>query len=101
MTYAAFRASDAGKAYHARLASERRAISLMRDARKAVPCADCGQRFPAACMDFDHKNPADKTAAVSMLSGRRWRTTVAEMDKCDVVCANCHRVRSAIQRGVF
>jgi hypothetical protein len=63
---------------------------------KAVPCADCGGSFPPVAMDFDHRDPAAKRANVSaMLAGYSFESVVAEVLKCEVVCANCHRVRSA------
>lgn len=66
------------------------------DAARDVPCADCGQRFPAVCMDFDHLSALTKVDTVSALlrRGRRIDAIEAEIAKCDVVCANCHRVRT-------
>ena len=71
------------------------AARLMLDVRKAVPCADCGGRFPACAMDFDHRNPAGKLKDVSLLGNLgQVQRAISESDKCDVVCANCHRVRT-------
>jgi hypothetical protein len=62
---------------------------------KSVPCMDCGGIFPVCAMDFDHRSRPDKEALVGRLvdslSERRLR---AEMAKCDVVCSNCHRMRT-------
>ena len=67
------------------------------DAQKAMPCADCGGTFPSVCMDFDHVR-GTKLFAI----GARTRTTreklLAEIAKCDVVCANCHRIRTHERR---
>lgn len=72
---------------------------------KASPCADCGGRFDLVSMDFDHRDPSKKEFCVShmrkgFISMRRF---VEEIEKCDVVCANCHRVRTKKQheKGVF
>lgn len=63
--------------------------------RKEQPCADCGGKFAAVCMDFDHVR-GEKSFNIA--AGVRWKSTealLAEMSKCDLVCANCHRVRTA------
>jgi hypothetical protein len=61
-----------------------------------VPCADCGNRFPTCAMDFDHRDPAQKEYTVSrMLLRTSTEAILAEATKCDIVCANCHRLRTA------
>jgi len=60
---------------------------------KDVPCADCGGRFHYSQMDFDHVR-GEKTAVVPRLIGKPLDTLLAEIQKCDVVCANCHRQRT-------
>lgn len=67
---------------------------------KDVPCADCGERFPTVCMDFDHLPGFEKVANISSLVQRpvSLERLVAEIAKCDVVCANCHRIRTADRR---
>ena len=63
--------------------------------KEITPCADCGLTFPAVCMDFDHVR-GDKVDNVSYLvSGhRRWEIIETEIAKCEIVCSNCHRVRT-------
>jgi hypothetical protein len=73
-------------------------VELLRDLRR-VPCADCGGRFKPWQMDFDHRDPATKSFTITtgramLMSTERIK---AEVAKCDVVCANCHRVRSRMQ----
>lgn len=64
------------------------------------PCADCGGRFHPVCMDFDHRPGTVKVYSVSamVVAGYRWELVEAEIAKCDVVCANCHRIRTWIAR---
>lgn len=73
------------------------------DAEKSKPCADCGGMFPPVAMDLDHRDPTDKVTDVSKLAVSTGKNAVAkllaEIEKCDVVCANCHRVRTARQNG--
>lgn len=63
------------------------------DRLKSVPCADCGQTFPPVCMDFDHLGGKDFN--IGSASTRSLETVLAEIAKCEVVCANCHRIRTA------
>ncbi len=61
---------------------------------KSSPCADCHQVFPVEAMDFDHLY--DKEALISKLvytAGTE--RLLAEISKCEVVCSNCHRIRTA------
>jgi hypothetical protein len=68
-----------------------RAIVL---AAKDRPCADCGVRYPSYVMDFDHQR--DKRAAVAKLVSQMVteEALLCEIAKCEVVCANCHRIRT-------
>ena len=63
------------------------------NALKNVPCVDCGGRFPPECMDFDHVR-GKKLFLVSTARQRSIETSLAEIAKCEVVCANCHRIRT-------
>jgi len=45
-------------------------------------------------MDFDHREANAKRAQVSDLVNKSWNVIADEIAKCDVVCANCHRIRS-------
>lgn len=58
-------------------------------------CVDCGIN-DWRVLDFDHLPEFEKGADVSKLanSGASIATIKAEMDKCEIVCANCHRIRS-------
>lgn len=61
---------------------------------KSEPCMDCGVRYPPYVMDFDHRDPLDKVASVSSLMTKGWAVVLAEIAKCDLVCSNCHRIRT-------
>jgi hypothetical protein len=60
---------------------------------KDVPCTDCGQKFPPCAMDFNHVN-GDKKFSIANKSMTGIEQIRKEMEKCEVVCANCHRVRT-------
>lgn len=70
------------------------------DQAKNVACMDCGGRFPACAMDFDHRPGTVKAFQLSNSSGRCPASVIREIEKCDVVCANCHRVRTFYRRKI-
>lgn len=71
----------------------------MADLKRGVPCADCGDRFPSAVMHWDHLPGPSKVDAISTLVESRTRTLVLdELAKCELVCANCHAIRTAARR---
>ncbi len=63
--------------------------------QKARPCLDCGIQYPPYVMEYDHTGD-DKVASVSALAnqGVPLSRLQAEIDKCGLVCANCHRERT-------
>jgi hypothetical protein len=70
------------------------------DRLRQVPCMDCGRRFPACAMDFDHRNAVSKRSAVMRMIGRAGTGRILEeVAKCDIVCANCHRLRTFRRRS--
>lgn len=66
---------------------------------KDVPCADCGIRFPYYVMDFDHVDGDKRFNIGRGLSNWSLRDVEREIAKCEVVCANCHRIREYRRRG--
>lgn len=62
---------------------------------KNKPCTDCGLRYPYYVMEFDHLDSDAKhfnvSAGVTRVSYER---LMAEIAKCEVVCANCHAERT-------
>lgn len=67
------------------------------DSLKAgLPCTDCGEVFPEFVMHWDHLPGHEKVAAVSRLAREKSRElALAELEKCELVCANCHAVRTS------
>jgi hypothetical protein len=60
------------------------------------PCVDCGEA-DLRVLELDHDDPAEKVANVGRLVtlSLPWSTVLAEIEKCSVRCANCHRRRTA------
>lgn len=70
---------------------------------KSYPCTDCGNCFNPVAMDYDHINPSNKKINISkMMNAYSWERIQEEIAKCELVCANCHRVRTheRIKMGV-
>jgi hypothetical protein len=64
--------------------------------KETTPCMDCGQFYDPCAMDFDHVRGRK---LFNLSQGRTtFEETVAEVDKCEIVCANCHRVRTKLRR---
>jgi len=64
-------------------------------------CADCGYRDHPAALDFDHLPGHTKEFRIAQLSNGATKAKIdAEIAKCDVVCANCHRIRTAERRPI-
>ena len=63
-------------------------------AAKDCPCIDCGITYPSFIMHFDHRNPSQKFRNVSAMATYSEKRIRMEIAKCDVVCANCHGLRT-------
>jgi hypothetical protein len=61
------------------------------------PCADCGEADPLV-LEFDHLGPKNFNIATN-LANRKWQAILDEIATCEVVCANCHRRRTALRVG--
>lgn len=61
---------------------------------KSVPCQDCGKSYPTYVMDFDHRDPSQKKFEIAHRKTLSEENLLAEIAKCDIVCANCHRIRT-------
>jgi hypothetical protein len=59
--------------------------------KAGLACSVCGETHPA-CLDFHHRDPYKKS--FNLAEGwktRTWQEILDEVDKCDILCANCHR----------
>lgn len=81
---------EKGKAY---LAKWKLRLRNVVKALKNKPCTDCQGWFEPCQMDFDHRDPAIKRFSISQ-SVHSTKTILEEVRKCDLVCANCHRLRT-------
>lgn len=93
------RAYYAERGRAARLARRRAARAAARawmaSLKDGVPCADCGETFPVYVMHWDHLPGFEKVDEVSSMVGHRTRAAILEeLKKCELVCANCHVLRT-------
>lgn len=87
---------------------KKRALGRIAEAQKNMleylngKSCGCGEnRVP--CLEFDHRDPSQKCHGISFMvkGGFKWEKILAEIKKCDLVCANCHRMRTAEQQGWY
>lgn len=73
---------------------------FIRAYKENKPCTDCGKQYPYYVMDFDHLDPTKKEKNVGRLTARSFslEKIQKEIDKCELVCSNCHRIRTHNRR---
>lgn len=80
-------ARDYARSNRAKLAEELKIV------KENKPCADCGVIYPHYAMDFDHV-AGEKSFNMSTSRSVSRTRFYAELEKCEIVCANCHRGRT-------
>jgi hypothetical protein len=87
------------KSYFARLRGERRDWKQKLVDLKGGKCVDCGYAAHLAALEFDHLDPAEKKNTISALLNwcAPWARVVEEAMKCDLVCSNCHAIRTYVR----
>jgi hypothetical protein len=93
--YAENKADYLRRARSSRQSMIERNRDYINDLKSFTPCIDCGNVYPPECMDFDHISN-DKVANVARLSnlGLSIQSLMTEIAKCELVCSNCHRIRT-------
>ncbi len=70
----------------------------MFDAEKAargMRCLDCGEEYPPYVLQWDHvRGKKEFTLSVDQAQRRAQAAVRAELAKCDLVCSNCHLMRT-------
>lgn len=57
-------------------------------------CADCKVSYPPYVLDFDHLGDKRETIANLVRAAASIETLLSEIAKCELVCSNCHRIRT-------
>lgn len=75
----------------------RRRLKFVLEYLRQHPCVDCGES-DLVVLEFDHLGGKSFTVSAGMKT-RSWAAVLSEIEKCEVVCVNCHRRRTAIRGG--
>lgn len=72
---------------------------IINEIKEASPCMDCGKYYHSWQMDFDHRNQNTKINSITRMLIEQYsiEQIMNEIKKCDLVCANCHALRSSKQ----
>lgn len=74
--------------YHVDL--RRKKLKVMAVEYKGGKCQNCGYNKSYAAIQFHHRDPKTKSFSLAHPNTRSWEKVKAELDKCDIVCSNCH-----------
>jgi len=74
------------------VAKRRRKVREMAVARLGGKCQTCGYDKCTSALDFHHKDESLKSFGISTKGyTRSWKAVIEEIEKCFLLCANCHR----------
>lgn len=76
---------------------QRKRAELICQIKLESGCVDCGYAEHPHALEFDHVR-GEKKFAIGSGHCRGAEALMAEIEKCEVVCANCHRVRTHNRR---
>ena len=83
------------KSENRKVITKRNALYI-REVFRQNPCKHCGETDPVV-LEFDHVDPKLKTKNVSEMIYNSLANLKSEIEKCQVLCANCHRRKTAKQ----
>lgn len=66
----------------------------IQELKESNPCVDCGKFYPYYVMDFDHQHSKEFIISKAIYDGTSLDKIKKEIDKCEIVCSNCHRERT-------
>jgi lysyl-tRNA synthetase class I len=70
----------------------------LRDLKTKTPCVDCGINYPYYVMDFDHVRGQKHANVMELIKSLSKKKIDEEIAKCEIVCSNCHRIRTHMRR---
>jgi hypothetical protein len=78
-----------------KLRNKRRKIDLLKKKKIMVDylggkCSKCGYNKSLSALTFHHRNPKEKEYELGHIKDNNWQRVKKELDKCDLVCFNCH-----------
>lgn len=88
--YKSSRAFQCNPCQVARVSERRKELKRMAVKYKGGKCERCGYDKCIAALEFHHRDPNAKEFQVTACT-TSWQRMKAEVDKCDLVCSNCHK----------
>lgn len=70
----------------------------IREFKERHPCVDCKIQYPYYVMDFDHVRGKKHKNVMELVPTLSKKKIDEEIAKCEVVCSNCHRVRTHLRK---
>lgn len=67
---------------------------------KSNPCIICKETDPIV-LDFDHLGGKSYNVSDMVRAGHSWDSILIEISKCQVLCSNCHRRKTAMENGYY
>jgi hypothetical protein len=78
---------------------QRELLAYIQQIKVSRGCTDCGYNVSPEALDFDHLPGVDKEYRLATMAAGSSKARIdREIAKCEVVCANCHRIRTAQRR---
>ena len=69
-------------------------VKYIQELKSSTPCMDCKESFPYYVMDFDHVRGRKHKNVMELIPTLSKKKIDEEIAKCEIVCSNCHRVRT-------
>jgi hypothetical protein len=81
------------------IAKQKAALAkYIRELKEKSPCGDCGKFYPYYVMDFDHVRGQKQKNVMELIPTLSKKKIDEEIAKCEIVCSNCHRVRTHLRK---
>ena len=71
----------------------------IRELKEKSPCLDCGEYYPYYVMDFDHVRGRKHKNVMELIPTLSKKKIDEEIAKCEIVCSNCHRIRTHVRKS--
>jgi lysyl-tRNA synthetase class I len=70
----------------------------IQELKSKTPCMDCKESYPYYVMDFDHVRGRKQANVMELVSTLSKKRIDEEISKCEIVCSNCHRIRTHLRK---
>jgi lysyl-tRNA synthetase class I len=74
-------------------------IKYIQEMKSSSPCLDCKLSYPYYVMDFDHVRGRKQKNVMELINTLSKKKIDEEIAKCEIVCSNCHRIRTHKRRA--